>query len=74
MPAPSGAEGARATGTVAHLKIARIKHHGQTRYRVNDPQLTPKRAAHSFASYHFAKHKNENETAALMGNSPQMIF
>jgi integrase len=29
---------------------------------------------HSFASYHLAKHKNENETAALMGNSPQMVF
>jgi len=29
---------------------------------------------HSFASYHFAEHKNENETAALMGNSPQMVF
>jgi len=29
---------------------------------------------HSFASYHFAKYKNENETAALMGNSPQMVF
>ena len=29
---------------------------------------------HSFASYHFAKFKHENETAALMGNSPQMIF
>lgn len=29
---------------------------------------------HSFASYHFARHKNENETAALMGNSPQMVF
>lgn len=29
---------------------------------------------HSFASYHYAKHKNENETAALMGNSPQMVF
>ena len=29
---------------------------------------------HSFASYYFAKHKNENETAALMGNSPQMVF
>ena len=29
---------------------------------------------HSFASYHYAKHRNENETAALMGNSPQMIF
>jgi integrase len=29
---------------------------------------------HSFASYHFAKHKNENQTAALMGNSPQMVF
>jgi site-specific recombinase XerD len=29
---------------------------------------------HSFASYHYAKFKNENETAALMGNSPQMVF
>ena len=29
---------------------------------------------HSFASYHFAKFKKDNETAALMGNSPQMIF
>lgn len=29
---------------------------------------------HSFASYHYAKYRNENETAALMGNSPQMIF
>jgi len=29
---------------------------------------------HSFASYHFALFKKENETAALMGNSPQMIF
>jgi hypothetical protein len=29
---------------------------------------------HSFASYHFAKYKNENDTASRMGNSPQMIF
>jgi len=29
---------------------------------------------HSFASYHYGKYRNENETAALMGNSPQMIF
>jgi site-specific recombinase XerD len=29
---------------------------------------------HSFASYYFAMHKNENETAARMGNSPQMVF
>jgi len=29
---------------------------------------------HSFASYHFTKYRNENDTAALMGNSPQMIF
>ena len=29
---------------------------------------------HSFASYHYAKYKNENETASLMGNSPQMVF
>ncbi len=29
---------------------------------------------HSFASYFFAQSKNENETAARMGNSPQMVF
>jgi site-specific recombinase XerD len=29
---------------------------------------------HSFASYHFAKFKKENDTAAIMGNSPQMVF
>jgi integrase len=29
---------------------------------------------HSFASYHLAKHRNENHTAQEMGNSPQMIY
>jgi len=29
---------------------------------------------HSFGSYFFAKAKNENLTAAEMGNSPQMVF
>lgn len=29
---------------------------------------------HSFGSYHYALHKNENLTAAEMGNSPEMIF
>ena len=29
---------------------------------------------HSFGSYHYALHKNENLTAAEMGNSPSMIF
>ena len=29
---------------------------------------------HSFGSYHYALHKNENLTAAEMGNSPQMVF
>jgi integrase len=29
---------------------------------------------HSFASYHYAKHRNENDTAAIMGISPQMVF
>jgi len=29
---------------------------------------------HSFGSYHYALHKNENLTAAEMGNSPQVIF
>ena len=29
---------------------------------------------HSFASYHVAKHKNVDDTATMMGNSPQMIF
>jgi integrase len=29
---------------------------------------------HSFGSYHYALHKNENRTAAEMGNSPSMVF
>ena len=29
---------------------------------------------HSFGSYHYALHKNENLTAAEMGNSPSTIF
>jgi integrase len=29
---------------------------------------------HSFGSYHFAKHRDENLTAAEMGNSPSMVF
>ena len=29
---------------------------------------------HSFGSYHYALHKNENLTAAEMGNSPSMVF
>ncbi len=29
---------------------------------------------HSFGSYHYAAHKNENLTAAEMGNSPSMVF
>jgi integrase len=29
---------------------------------------------HSFGSYHFAQHRNENLTAAEMGNSPAMVF
>jgi hypothetical protein len=32
------------------------------------------RPSHSFGSYHFAQHRNENLTAAEMGNSPAMIF
>ena len=29
---------------------------------------------HSFASYHLAKHRNENTTAHEMGHSPQMLY
>jgi len=29
---------------------------------------------HSFGSYHYAHHSNENQTAAEMGNSPAVIF
>ena len=29
---------------------------------------------HSFGSYHYAKFKNENLTAAEMGNSPAVVF
>ena len=36
--------------------------------------LPPNVLRHSFGSYHFAQHRNENLTAAEMGNSPAMIF
>lgn len=29
---------------------------------------------HSFGSYHYAMHRDENQTAAEMGNSPAMVF
>jgi len=29
---------------------------------------------HTFGSYHYAMHRNENLTAAEMGNSPAMVF
>jgi hypothetical protein len=29
---------------------------------------------HTFGSYHYALHRNENLTAAEMGNSPAMVF
>ena len=29
---------------------------------------------HSFGSYHYAKHRDENSTAAEMGNSPAVVF
>ncbi len=29
---------------------------------------------HSFGSYHYAKHREENSTAAEMGNSPAVVF
>jgi integrase len=29
---------------------------------------------HSFGSYHYAKHREENRTASEMGNSPAMVF
>lgn len=29
---------------------------------------------HTFGSYHYALHRNENLTAAEMGNSPAVIF
>jgi len=36
--------------------------------------LPPNVLRHSFGSYHFAQHRNENLTAAEMGNSPSMVF
>lgn len=33
----------------------------------------PNRLRHSFCSYHFALHANENLTSATAGNSPAMI-
>jgi hypothetical protein len=29
---------------------------------------------HTFGSYHYALHRNENLTAAEMGNSPAIVF
>ena len=29
---------------------------------------------HSFGSYHYAKYRDENKTAAEMGNSPAVVF
>jgi hypothetical protein len=43
----------------------------KSRLRAESPQNALR---HSFASYHYARHRNENETAALMGNSQQMVF
>ena len=37
-------------------------------------ELAPNRFRQTFASYHYAKFKNENLTAAEMGNSPKVIF
>jgi integrase len=37
-------------------------------------KLPPNVLRHSFGSYHFAQHRNENLTAAEMGNSPAMVF
>jgi integrase len=36
--------------------------------------LPPNFARHSFCSYHYALHRNENLTAAEAGNSPNVIF
>jgi integrase len=36
--------------------------------------LLPNVLRHSFGSYHFAQYRNENLTAAEMGNSPAMVF
>ncbi len=36
--------------------------------------LPPNVLRHSFGRYHFAQRKNENLTAAEMGNSPAMVF
>lgn len=37
-------------------------------------QLLPNVLRHSFGSYRFARHRNENLIAAEMANSPAMIF
>jgi hypothetical protein len=37
-------------------------------------RLPPNFARHSFCSYHYALHRNENLTAAEAGNSPNVIF
>jgi site-specific recombinase XerD len=42
---------------------------------LNTPLVLPSNVLrHSFCSYHYAKYKNENLTAAEAGNSPAVIF
>jgi hypothetical protein len=49
------------------LKIARVKHHGQARYRVSDPQgPNGKRQRHFFANRTFALQESPFQVVSLL--------
>lgn len=61
----------RIQSIVEHIDAEREKAHGK---KAVEFRLPSNFARHSFCSYHYAYHLNENLTAAEAGNSPGMIF
>ncbi len=61
----------RIQAIVEHVNLERKKAHGK---KAVEFRLPSNFARHSFCSYHYAYHRNENLTAAEAGNSPGVIF
>lgn len=61
----------RIQSIVEHINAERTKAQGK---KAAQFRLPSNFARHSFCSYHYAYHLNENLTAAEAGNSPGMIF
>ena len=59
-----------------HRRLEVIESAVSEHRRLKSPQfrLPANCARHSFCSYHYAFHRNENSTAAEAGNSPAVIF